>query len=742
MGSAGQEAVDGGQRSVHAPVRDQVFWEAGRCGASVGRGAYLMIEFRVLGSLEVVDEDRPLALGSPQQRQLLAVLLLHPDQQVSSDRLIDALWGEQAPPSAIKIVQGYVSNLRKALGDGLLVTRGHGYVLQTQPGQIDVERFESLVAEGRRALQEGDARTAVARLGGALGLWRGPPLADFAYEQFAQGEIARLEEARLGALEDRIDAELMLGDHRGVVGELEVLVGEHPHRERLLGQLMLALYRAGRQADALAAYRRGRESLGEELGLEPGPELRALEQRILTHDPGLDAPAPTATVTGAAPKSPTRSRAPSRHKLVAAGGALLLAAAIAAGIVELAGGGSIGLRAAANSVAAIDTRSNRVVAQVPVGARPSAIASGFGSLWVANLDDQSVSRVDLRTLRMVQSVSVGAPPTGIAAAGGRVWVVASNPSKPFVSVRPIDPQFNEIGRPTRIGTVVTGDQVGVAARGDALWVAPSSGELTRLDPVTGRTIAHLDPNGGPTGIGVGADAVWVSDSDASNVIRVDSTGLAKPIPVGDGPSGIAVGNGSVWVAETYDDAVVRIDPSSGAVKMTIQVGRSPTGVAIGAGSVWVANSGDGTVTRIDPKTNKTTTIAVGGSPQAITVTGDRAWVTVDAQTIPPTGSRPAAAPHDSTPSPTPARWIRRSPARWRRGSCTRPARSSSTTPTSPVWPGPGSCPRSRSRYRRAQPTARATRSRSARASGSRRRQPRRSPPRRSRTRSNAPSTRR
>ena len=578
-----------------------------------------------------------MALGSPQQRELLAVLLLHRDQQVSSDRLIDALWGEQAPPSAIKIVQGYVSNLRKALGDGMLVTRGHGYALHVQPGQIDVDRFESLVTEGRRALGEGDARSAVARLRGALGLWRGPPLADFAYEQFAQGEIARLEEAHLGAREDCIDAELMLGRHRGVVGELELLVGQHPHRERLLGQLMLALYRAGRQADALAAYRRGRESLGEELGLEPGPQLRALEQRILTHDPALDAPAPTATVTQGAPKRVAYSRSLRAHKLLAAGGALLLAAAIAAAIGELAGGASIGLRAAANSVAAIDTRSNRVVAQVAVGARPSAITSGSGSLWVANLDDQNISRVDPQTLRTVQAVPVGAPPTAIAAARERMWVVASNPSRPFVSVRAIDPQFDTIGSPTRISTVVTGDQGALAARGDTLWVAPSSGELTRLDPVTGSTIAHLDPNGGPTGIGVGADAVWVSDSEANNVIRVDSTGVVNPIPVGNGPSGIAAGNGGVWVADTLDDAVVRIDPSTRAVKMTIPVGRSPAGVAIGAGSVWVANSGDGTVTRIDPKTDKTTTIAVGGSPQAITVVGDRAWVTVDAQTIPPTG---------------------------------------------------------------------------------------------------------
>jgi len=217
-----------------------------------------VIEFRVLGSLEVVEGDRPIALGSPQQRALLAVLLLHRGDPVSSDRLVDALWGERAPASAVKIVQGYVSNLRRVLGEGVLVTRGHAYLLHTEPGQTDLDRFESLVAEGRRALQEGDARTAAARLRDALGLWRGPPLADLVYESFAQSEIARLEESRLAVLEERIDVELALGEHARLVGELEALVREHPLRERVVGQLMLALYRSGRQADALETYRNAR----------------------------------------------------------------------------------------------------------------------------------------------------------------------------------------------------------------------------------------------------------------------------------------------------------------------------------------------------------------------------------------------------------------------------------------------------------------------------------------------------
>jgi DNA-binding SARP family transcriptional activator len=210
-----------------------------------------VIEFRVLGSFEVVKGDRALACGSPRQRALLAVLLVHRGEPVSTERLIDELWGEQAPASATKIVQRYVSNLRKVLGDGLLVTHGHGYLLTPEPDQTDLDHSESLVVDSRRALQHGDARSGATRLREALGLWRGPPLADFAYESFAQPEIARLEESRLTAVEECIDAELELGEHARLVSELEALVRDHPLRERFLAELMLALYRSGRQADAL-----------------------------------------------------------------------------------------------------------------------------------------------------------------------------------------------------------------------------------------------------------------------------------------------------------------------------------------------------------------------------------------------------------------------------------------------------------------------------------------------------------
>jgi len=234
-----------------------------------------MIEFRILGPLEVEDEGRLVPPGGTRQRAVLAILLLHRGEAVSVDRLVDELWGERPPDTATKTVQVYVSRLRKELGQGVLLTRGGGYVLDIEPDQLDAERFQRLTAEGRDALERGEARSASEQLRQALDLWRGPPLADLAYEPFAPSHIARLEELRLVALEHRIEADLVLGNHAALIPEIETLVGEHPARERLRAQLILALYRSGRQTDALASYRDARKALVEELGLEPSASCRS-----------------------------------------------------------------------------------------------------------------------------------------------------------------------------------------------------------------------------------------------------------------------------------------------------------------------------------------------------------------------------------------------------------------------------------------------------------------------------------
>jgi DNA-binding SARP family transcriptional activator len=246
-----------------------------------------MPDFRILGPLEVVDETGPLLIGGLKQRAVLALLLLEAPTAVSTDRLIDALWSEQPPRTAATSLQNFISQLRKTLGPDVLVTKPPGYALAIRPEQVDLTRFRRLVATARAAT-EAARRAALMRE--ALDLWRGTPLADFEFEPFAQSEIARLKEERLAGLEERIDADLEAGRHADIAGEVEALVDRHPTRERLRAHLMLALYRSGRQADALEVYQDARRAFVEQLGIEPGRDLQQLHGEILRQDAGLRAP--------------------------------------------------------------------------------------------------------------------------------------------------------------------------------------------------------------------------------------------------------------------------------------------------------------------------------------------------------------------------------------------------------------------------------------------------------------------
>jgi YVTN family beta-propeller protein len=588
------------------------------------------LEYELLGTLEVRREGRRLELGAMRQRAVLAILLINRGSVVATDRLADELWGERPPASAAKAVQVYVSRLRKILGPDALITHGQGYMLASE-AEVDVDRFQSLLAAGRSALTAADPDTASRALREALALWRGPPLADFTYESFAQAEIARLGELRLDAIEDRVEADLRLGHTRELVGELEALVAEHPNREHFLSQLMLALYRGGRQQDALAAYRLGRESLRERLGLEPSPELGELERRILNHDAALE----LSMDDGRAPR-PTAARRGRLRALIATAAVLALSAVIAAGVLWLAGSGGSTLAGTPNSLVAIGLRDDRVEGSVPVGADPDAIALGAGSVWVANLDDETVSRVDPATMKTLRTLPVGGPPDGIAAAGGAIWVAESSARSSSVSVRRIDAQFNSVENTVELANLVPGSKVAIAGRRGPLWVAPFSGQLTALDPSSGRVLRRIDPGVAPIAVDAGAGAVWVADDEADYVARFSTRGSSYSIPVGHVPNAIAVGAGGVWVADTGDGTVERIDPKKRAVVARIRVGAEPSGIAVGGGSVWVADSGDGTVMRIDPASDRVVArIAVGASPRAIVIGDGRAWVAVDAATLPP-----------------------------------------------------------------------------------------------------------
>jgi len=249
-------------------------------------------EFRILGPLVVRVDGTPVAIGGPKQRALLALLLLSANRVVSRERLVGELFAERSVNSADHALRNQVSRLRKVLSPAAgdeprLVARAPGYLLRVEPSELDLERFERLVDDGREALGAGDAAAAAELFRAAEALWEGRPLADLEFEPFARLEVERLEELRLAAVEERVDAELALGRQLALVGEVEALSEEHPYRERFRAQLMLALYRSGRQAEGLEVYRRTRTLLSEELGLEPGVELQELERAILTQDPSL-----------------------------------------------------------------------------------------------------------------------------------------------------------------------------------------------------------------------------------------------------------------------------------------------------------------------------------------------------------------------------------------------------------------------------------------------------------------------
>ena len=261
------------------------------------------LDFRVLGPLEVWRDGEPVRLGAAKQRALLCLLLIR--REVGRDLLVDALWGERPPKGARNTVQVYVSRLRSLLGKDVIGTTPGGYRLDVEAGALDVQRFESLFREGSDLRAAGDAGGASTVLSEGLGLWRGPAFADLRYEAFVQVEAGRLDELRLACLEERLEAELALGRHAGLVGEMESLILEHPLRERLRRQLILALYRSGRQSEALAQYQSARRMLADELGLEPSPQLRELERLILAHDPGLAAPTVPTVQRSNLPLQPT-----------------------------------------------------------------------------------------------------------------------------------------------------------------------------------------------------------------------------------------------------------------------------------------------------------------------------------------------------------------------------------------------------------------------------------------------------
>ena len=632
------------------------------------------MEYRILGPLEVVDEGEPVSLGRLKERLVLAVLLLHANEFVSRERLIDELWGPAPPPTARKAVNVYVSQLRKALTrNGLdpIATADGGYRLAVDADGLDVAHVRLLLAGARGRGAAGEYEAAAELLREALALWRGPTLAGLLLESHGRDEVAQLDDLRLTALMDRIDCELALGRHEDVLGELHVLVGEHPLRERLRAQLMLALYRADRQAEALDAYQQAREVLVEELGIEPSAALQRLQQAILRHDSSLETPSGTAAVNGsvavpAAPPHPPsaepdeaslRSPRHLRRWQLALAILLILAASGAAAAILSTSSAQATPHVVANSLVRIDPHSGKIVSVVRVGDEPGSIAITPSAIWTANSGDGTVSRYDLRTHSVQSHGAIGSYPYDIVADdAGNVWV-----SDRAYSIKRLVTGPGATTRGSKLhvlhSSTIYPSASGagsLALGGGCLWVIagpltlPHDNTVSVVNLATEQPVRTLRLRGDTTAIAFVDGAAWVSTNDGADgllyAIRADAP-LPRPhrIELGDTTFGVAVGGGHLWILTWGTNGgvgagslqqVLEVDPHTGkVVRRKTFDGRVLWALAAGGGSVWVL--ADAGVIQLDPSSGRvirTIPLRIPGNGNSATcgiaATDDAVWVTM------------------------------------------------------------------------------------------------------------------
>lgn len=649
------------------------------------------MEFRILGPLEVVEDGKPVALGTLKERLVLGVLLLHANEFVSRERLIDDLWGEAPPPTARKAVNVYVSQLRKALGQAgadPIATADGGYRLHVEPDVLDANRVQFLVASAREHVAQGELENAAKRFNEALSLWRGATLAGLQLESRGRDEVAQLDELRLTALMDRIDCDLALGLHEQALGELNVLVHEHPLRERLRAQQMLALYRADRQAEALEAYAEARQTLVDDLGIDPSEALQRLQQAILRHDPSLEAAAGTVAVNGltsteTAPslrpateregEDRRRRRSRPRGWQLALAGVVLLAASAAAAAI-LSGSAGATPRIVSNSLVQVDPRTGEPILVKPVGPEPNPIAITPTAIWT--VDDNALSRYDLHTGAVDSSPmpSQSGQPSGIAFDRvGNVWISSASESQyaprtnAFVTrvtpgpgvTRPgvLDPGSTRAVTMTLPLRMAGGEAVGAGR----LWVIsgphgplPRDDRLAFVDLRAAYQSSSLKLDERVTAIAYGYRTVWVGTYGGPNFggnrpddsrleairdgqLEAIRTGKSKPLETvlekhgaGWGPLSIAVGDGAVWVITYSSRQLFKINPITLQVVDRLDLSAEQAGsVAVGAGAVWV--SGAHSVIKIDPRTDtiiRKFPIGVG-FPCDIAATSTTLWLAVD-----------------------------------------------------------------------------------------------------------------
>ncbi len=581
-----------------------------------------MLQINVLGRLDVEADGRPVRLPAGKQRALLAALLLDVNRVVSSDRLIDRLWGESPGSAAGKNLQVLVSQLRKALDEGVIETVGGGYLLHLGTDATDAARFEQLLERGRSELAGQRAQVARRTFEEALALVRGRPYEDVADEEFARHEVGRLEELITEAREERLEAMLAQDLPGEALADLRKLAAEHPLRERTVAMLATALARTGRRAEALELYDRTRRLLAEEVGLEPGERLRRLHAAILESeeqgrsDEALVAPHPH-----------RRRVAP----LLAGGGLLLMAAVAAAVLVLSRGGTASGIELIGpNSVAAVDPSSGLLTAQYPVGGTPTSVATDGSTIWVLNADDATVSRID--DVGSTITRSTGHSPSDLTYAAGSLWISFTD-KLPEGRLKPGVARLDPVTLRVLDEAVLPGPPldyyatVPLAVTASAVY-AIGPDRVVRFDAKSLRPTATVRPGG--DSMAAGAGQLWVIRHGA-NLVGLDPITLAikrsMRIPTLGGLFELAVGGGYVWGADNTG-LVWRIDAVSTGSADSVRVGLSAGDVAYGDGAVWVTSAVDGVVARIDPVSERVRRFAVGNAPQNVAVGGARVYVTV------------------------------------------------------------------------------------------------------------------
>jgi YVTN family beta-propeller protein len=634
------------------------------------------VELKLLGPTEVViDGVRP-ALGGPRQRAVLADLALHAGRPVVTAQLVDDVWGESPPASATHTLEAYVSRLRQVLQvpgtPPVLVKRGSGYLLDVDESDVDALRFGALAAQGRAALERDDVSTAEGLLSSALALWRGPALADIRDAAFAVSAAQWLESDRLGLIETLVDVHLRLGHHHEAISDLEEAIRAEPFRERFHAQLMTALYRSGRQADALASFQRARNLLGE-LGLEPGRELRDLERAILLQAPGLEAvtlarrqPPAGATAAldgppGDAPAYPSTVSVGRRRRFWARGhsrrwtAGVCLLALVVAGLVAFGSsklGGSARpapVAVAAVGVSELTAAHDRIARSLALPGEPGSAVFGDGSVWVTSPEADALYRIDPATGSIDDTIPVGAGAGALVIAGSDVWVVNTLDG----TLSRVDVATDKV-----VQTVAVGPEPTEIAVGDgSLWVADASAStLTAIDAATGQVRHTVPLSVPPYGVAFGAGSVWLSNQGDDSITRLSPKGgPAVRLPVGAGPTAVVFGLGSLWVANGLDSTVSRINPATDAVAATIPVGDGPDALATVGDSVWVADRLSSTLTRIDAGTDgPTKSIPIGPSPVAVCATGSGIWVATQAAVGRQTGGTLRVVQSTPLPSIDPA----------------------------------------------------------------------------------------